>query len=659
MIAAPFGGEGGRGIGMDGRIFLQRIGAKLGLMSATGLVMTALMLGAIWFGFSQVNQASGEMVREQARVLALVDAKASMRGQQIGARDLLLLTDIKDAPPILDYVKQRTASFDKFMQLALDQLSDQEDGARIKQIQAIDTAWLQKLTELERLVLDRLENHAATATPEEHAAHQQMMALADSLAKLVDQDVNAAKGTIAKGAVAMRSAYQTALVTCLGVGLVLALVLIATTYYGVKGIAGPIGMLTGSMLRLAQGNLSEIVPFRTRKDEIGSMAGAVEVFKQSSIQIRELHAQEAALQAKNADLQSSIAVVVSAAAAGNFRQRITKRYDNPDLDNFAQQVNGLVGSVDQGVSEVRRVISALARGDLTESMQGDFQGDFGELKDNVNTTMSNLQSAMDEVRQAIDSINGGAVELSKASNDLSRRTEHQAASLEETSSALEEITVAVRNSKDRSAEASHMAGEARRSTRESGTVVQDAIEAIARIQQASQEIGQIISVIDEIAFQTNLLALNAGVEAARAGESGKGFAVVAQEVRELAQRSAAAAKDIKTLISRSAQEVQSGVTLVTATGSAISLIDEHVEKIASHVHSIATATQEQSVGLSEVSTAVNEMDQVTQQNAAMVEESTAATARLAEEATNLAGLIARFKLRDGGVDTGGRRLRAA
>lgn len=409
-------------------------------------------------------------------------------------------------------------------------------------------------------------------------------------------------------------------------------------------VVRPVRRLTATMSTLANNDLSVVVPFTERGDEIGEMARAVEVFKQNGIKVRELNAQEAALQAKNADLQSSIGEVVSAAVAGDFTKRIGKDYDNADLNRFAAQVNELVTSVDRGIAETRRVVSALAEGDLTESMRGEFQGAFGELKNNVNATMANLRSVLGEVRSAIDTINGGAGEMRNASGDLSKRTEQQAASLEETSSALEEITVAVKSSTERATEASHMVDEARRSTEQSSAVVKDAVSAMGRIEQASGEIGQIINVIDEIAFQTNLLALNAGVEAARAGDAGKGFAVVAQEVRELAQRSANAAKDIKGLINRSGEEVTSGVRLVTATGEALGLIQGHVVKINEHVHSIATAAKEQSAGLSEVSTAVNHMDQVTQQNAAMVEESTAATNRLADEAATLARLIARFKL---------------
>ncbi|MBB4483078.1 methyl-accepting chemotaxis protein [Rhizobium etli] len=461
---------------------------------------------------------------------------------------------------------------------------------------------------------------------------------------LLDQDVAVNKrGGVAAVGNTMGAVSSTVLVTILAMALATTTGIIALLYC-IRKITDPISRLTTTMGVLADGNLDTEVPFAMRADEIGKMSRAVEVFKQNSIKARDLNAQEAALQAKSADLQSSIAEVVSAAVAGDFTHRITKKYGDAALDRFAGSVNELVTSVDRGIAETRRVISALADGDLTENMCGEFQGAFGELKSNVNATMAALRSVLGEVRSAVDTINGGAGEMRIASGDLSKRTEQQAAALEETSSALEEITVAVKSSTERATEASHMVDEARRSTEQSSAVVKDAVAAMGRIEQASDEIGQIINVIDEIAFQTNLLALNAGVEAARAGDAGKGFAVVAQEVRELAQRSATAAKDIKALINRSGDEVKTGVRLVTATGNALGLIRGHVIKVNEHVHTISTAAREQSTGLAEVSTAVNQMDQTTQQNAAMVEESTAATNRLADEASNLARLIARFRL---------------
>ena len=438
--------------------------------------------------------------------------------------------------------------------------------------------------------------------------------------------------------------YQMTFLVLLTAGIGLAIGTGTAFYIGTNQLSRPILKLTDSMKSLASGDLDTEVPFAGRKDEIGEMAAAVEVFKHKSLDVRELNAQENALREKSADLQSSIAVVVSAAAAGDFTKRISKDYGNADLNRFAGSVNELVSGVDTGISETRRVIASLSAGDLTQSMNGQFQGAFAELQSNVNDTFAILQKTMREVRATTDSINGNSSELRSATDDLSRRTEQQAAALEQTSAALDEITVAVRNSTDRAQEATVMVTEAKQSAAQSATVVRNAVDAMGRIEQASSEIGQITNVIDEIAFQTNLLALNAGVEAARAGDAGKGFAVVAQEVRELAQRAASAAKDIKALISKSGAEVATGVQLVQETGEVLGQIESRVLKINDHIHSIATAAREQSTGLSEVSTAINQMDQVTQQNAAMVEEANAATHKLSAEADGLANLVSHFKV---------------
>ncbi|WP_333631823.1 methyl-accepting chemotaxis protein [Agrobacterium cavarae] len=427
-------------------------------------------------------------------------------------------------------------------------------------------------------------------------------------------------------------------VTGVGAGAIVGL------YVGSKQLSAPILKVSQVMKSVADGHLEADIPYLDRKDEIGEMASAVEVFKRSGLDMRRMNAQETAMRAKSDDLQAGMADVVGAAAQGDFGRRITKDYGDDNLNRFAKTINDLLGSVDSGVSETGRVMADLAKGDLTGGMNGKFQGVFAELQANINDTMSKLKVTMSEVRESTDGINGNANELRSAADDLSKRTEQQAAALEETSAALDEITAVVKNSTARAQEASAMVSETKEKTAHSAKVVRDAVTAMGRIEQASREISQIINVIDEIAFQTNLLALNAGVEAARAGEAGKGFAVVAQEVRELAQRSANAAKDIKALITKSGEEVGSGVTLVRQTGAALEDIETRILSINDHIHSIATAAQEQATGLQEVNTAINQMDQVTQRNAAMVEETSAATHKLSGEAATLVSLVGRFRL---------------
>ncbi|AVA24347.1 methyl-accepting chemotaxis protein [Rhizobium sp. NXC24] len=628
------------------RSIFSRISTKLALMSGTGILLMVLTSLISWIFAQDANEVNARAFTQMTISRDLVDAKASVRGMQIGVRDLRLARKIDDAIKAKANVQERYRSVQKYLDEAMAQMWIPANRDRVQAVKHLAETYSGMAGDLATAIEARSTGGASTneIDAKEEELRTSLLATAEAMTKTLDEGVQAAKD-LATEAVNESHRVQAFTSTInIGMAFTMVLLLIGSALFGTRSVARPIGRLTGSMSTLADGNFKTDVPFATRQDEIGAMARAVEVFKQNGIKVRDMNAQEAALQAKSADLQSSIGEVVSAAVAGDFTKRISKDYDSGELNHFAAQVNELVTSVDRGVAETRRVISALAEGDLTETMRGDFQGAFGELQQNVNATMANLRSVLGEVRSAIDTINGGAGEMRMSSGDLSKRTEQQAASLEETSAALEEIAAAVKSSTERALEASHMVDEARTSTEQSSVVVKEAVLAMGKIEQASGEIGQIINVIDEIAFQTNLLALNAGVEAARAGDAGKGFAVVAQEVRELAQRSAGAAKDIKALISRSYEEVNSGVKLVTATGEALSLIQGHVLNINEHVHSIATAAKEQSTGLSEVSTAVNQMDQVTQQNAAMVEESTAASSRLADEAVNLAELVARFRL---------------
>ena len=307
----------------------------------------------------------------------------------------------------------------------------------------------------------------------------------------------------------------------------------------------------------------------------------------------------------------------------------------------ADQDNNVVAVLAEGLGR-------LAQSDLTVRIEAAMDPRYQQIKDDFNSAAESLRAAVESILGNAQGIQGSTDEISSAASDLSRRTEQQAASLEETAAALDEITATVVRSAEGAKRASQAASGARVEADRSGQVVSEAISAMGEIEKSSAQIGNIIGVIDEIAFQTNLLALNAGVEAARAGEAGRGFAVVAQEVRALAQRSADAAKEIKALITASTEQVDAGVDLVGRTGEALSRIVAQVGQINGVVSEIAASAQEQATGLEQVNVAVTQMDQATQQNAAMVEESTAASHALSREANNLTELMGQFSVGQGG-----------
>ncbi|MDO9268064.1 MAG: methyl-accepting chemotaxis protein [Methylobacter sp.] len=345
-------------------------------------------------------------------------------------------------------------------------------------------------------------------------------------------------------------------------------------------------------------------------------------------------------------IEQEIAKVVDAAVQGDFTQRFDLQGKEGFFCELSVGINQLMQTSESGLTEVVRVLEALSRGDLTETITNDYSGTFGQLKDDSNTTVEKLKAIINQIKTTSDSINTASTEIAAGNNDLSHRTEEQAASLEQTAASMEELTSAVQHNAANARQANRLAVDASDIAGKGVEVVGQVVTTMNDINQSSHKIGEIISVIDDIAFQTNILALNAAVEAARAGEQGRGFAVVAVEVRNLAQRAATAAGEIKDLIHDSVDKVSGGSKLVAQAGLTMEEIVASVRGVTDMMAEITAASAEQSSGIEQVNQAIAQMDNVTQQNAALIEQAAAAAESLEEQAQGLAAIMSSFKVDD-------------
>jgi methyl-accepting chemotaxis protein len=348
-------------------------------------------------------------------------------------------------------------------------------------------------------------------------------------------------------------------------------------------------------------------------------------------------------------VENEVANIISAANQGDFTQRIRIEGKEGFFLQMGEGINSLMQTSSLGLDEVVRVLAALSKGDLTETISNEYFGTFGQLKDDSNETVEQLTQLIRRVKEAADTISTASKEIASGNTDLSSRTEEQASSLEETAASMEELTSTVKQNAENARQANQLALSASDIAVKGGRVVGQVVGTMSSISESSKKIVDIISVIDGIAFQTNILALNAAVEAARAGEQGRGFAVVASEVRNLAQRSAAAAKEIKELISDSVEKVGAGTRLVDEAGKTMDEVVNSVKRVTDIMAEITAASTEQSQGIEQVNTAITQMDDVTQQNAALVEQAAAAAESLEEQAQDLAALMSTFKLAGDGA----------
>ncbi|MCM2441417.1 HAMP domain-containing protein [Agrobacterium vitis] len=491
------------------------------------------------------------------------------------------------------------------------------DPAKADRLAAIRTRYEAIITITSKVIDLDARKQDTEARAELRQADKLIAETADETRRWV---VDGAKELSDKSTLISNETRNTIISTLGGLLVAFILAIFAALWIVSHGITRPIERLRLRMTSLAKGETRAEIDGAGRGDELGQMAAAVAVFRDNALDRERLEAEAEASRGLSEKERA---------------ERDAQRAKDAADTKFA-------------VEALAEGLTRLADGDVSYRITVPFVAGLDGLRSNFNSSVQKLQQALVTVRQNARGIDAGANEIRSAADDLSHRTEQQAASVEETAAALEQITTTVKDSTRRAEEAGILVSKTRDGAERSGDVVRKAVAAMQEIERSSGEISNIIGVIDEIAFQTNLLALNAGVEAARAGEAGKGFAVVAQEVRELAQRSANAAKDIKGLIVSSGQQVQAGVQLVAETGSSLETIVGEVQEINRHVTAIVEAAREQSVGLQEINTAVNTMDQGTQQNAAMVEQTTAASHSLAKEAATLSDLLSRFKLEDQG-----------
>ncbi|MBC7283203.1 methyl-accepting chemotaxis protein [Hoeflea sp.] len=596
----------------------RRVGILGRLSLAFGFVL-ALMAALTIFSVSQVDGISRnlQVINDVNSVKQRysINFRGSVHDRAIAIRDVVLVSSPADLEAAVTLIDQLEAAYAQNEVMLNQMLGEREDTSAEERAIAKDIADIQARTNPvvgEIISLVRAGNSAEAEVLLMDQARPYFVEWLGAINRFIDyqelqnQTVGAEVSAAADGFTYMQM---------IGLGFAL-LLAVGSIWAVVVSVTRPLNKITGAMCALAKGDLDVTILCEERTDEIGAMASTVKVFRDNARE--RLRLEEEA--------------------------RANRSLSEKELLEREERQKQEAAEVRFAVESIGHALGQLADGKLTHRISENFAERLDPVRVDFNDAVGKLEDALRRVGQNAQAIAAGSNQIRAAADDLSKRTEQQAASVEETAAALEEITTTVSDSSRRADEAGKLVNETRQSAEQSGEVVSRAVHAMQEIETSSKEISSIIGVIDEIAFQTNLLALNAGVEAARAGEAGRGFAVVAQEVRELAQRSASAAKEIKALISKSGDQVKNGVSLVTETGKALEHIVSQVRSVSTNVSAIVEGAKEQAIGLKEINAAVTTMDQGTQQNAAMVEESTAASHALTKEADALFKLIARFEI---------------
>jgi methyl-accepting chemotaxis protein len=729
-------------------------------MSGLGVLLVAGMIVTQMMGNAAVGSANEIANLQQHIARDLLAAKASQRGMQVGVRDIRLANTAEDLQKFVKFVEDRLKATHQYLDPIVAKLRVPENKALIEKAKGLADSYAAGAKDI-AAVREEAIALQAKGTPEAAArvtalnaeaqriARERTLPITAELQSIIEK-VELVATALADKEIANATAQMTSSERIgLMIGLIAAAVLIASAIFGAMSIARPLGKIAGVLNELTNDRIVD-VPYADRGDEVGQIAKATELFKQSiaekvinlrvrsgldvvksnvmiadaeynimymnqtlTAMMKEAEAelrkvlpqfdsnkligacmdifhknpahQRGMLDKLTSTFESHIEVgtqkfhlvatpvmdahgkragvvvewrnetiekaieqevdgLVKAAVAGDFSQRVPLEGKQGFMLNLATAMNSLCDNTGKALDDLASMVSSLSEGDLTPRITAEYEGMFDKLKTDANMMADRIGATIGEIKASAREVTNASAEISTSTTDLSQRTEEQAASLEETSASMEEISATVKKNAENAQAANTSAAGTRDVADRGGQVVAKAVEAMAKIEDSSRKISDIIGVIDEIARQTNLLALNAAVEAARAGEAGRGFAVVASEVRSLAQRSSQAAKDIKDLITNSNGQVKDGVELVNRAGTALTEIVESIKKVAEIVSDIAAASVEQSSGIEQVNKALTQMDEVTQQNSALVEENAATAKTLEHQAKAMDERVAFFKI---------------
>jgi methyl-accepting chemotaxis protein len=649
------------------------IGTKLILTSALGIMLMAGMVTTVMIGNSAVRTALDDAKMQSSLSKAASDLRGSIRGLEIGLRDMRLALALDASQKAMDYFHERQKNANGFVDFLIPNLRLEEYRARARRVKELTDQYVAEVEKIAAMNAEifSLQGQRMGATTTEardlserigdldseanRLMRESALPKSNEMEQLLDEIATRSNNREAEVASALIETMGSAEQITLWVGIAAMLTLVGSAAYGAFAIARPMRKMANVLTTLTKDHSVE-VPYTTRGDEVGDNARAAQTFKENLIRMGQMEAEQKAAEKLSAeerrvamqkltdDFEAAIGGIVTAAVAGDFSKRVSLEGKDGFILNLGGAMNKLCENVATTMEDLAQMFGALAEGDFSRRITADYQGIFGVLKNDANSMADRIASTISEIKAVGREVANAAAEISTSTTDLSQRTEEQAASLEQTSASMEEMSATVKKNAENALQANQLTSGSRNVADRGGQVVAKAVDAMARIEDSSRKISDIIGVIDEIARQTNLLALNAAVEAARAGDAGRGFAVVASEVRSLAQRSSQAAKDIKVLITNSSSQVHEGVGLVNQAGTSLTEILASIKQVADIVAEIASASHEQSTGIDQINKALTQMDEVTQQNSALVEENAASAKTLEHQSETMNQKVAFFKL---------------